>query len=51
MQNKTLKKKLVLKDNIKILLNKILITIIIFLIGMIAVKTSPTIKVSLQKNI
>lgn len=51
MPNKTLKKKLVLKDNIKILLSKTLLTIIIFLMGMILVKSTPSLKVSIQKNI
>lgn len=51
MPNKVLKKKLVLKDNIRRGISKILLTIIIFLIGMIVVKTSPTTKVTIQKNL
>ena len=35
MENKTVKKKLVLKKNVKIFINKLLLTMIIFIIGMI----------------
>lgn len=51
MPNKVLKKKLVLKNKIKKEISKILLTIIVFLIGMIIVKVNPTSKVILQKNI
>lgn len=51
MQNKVLKKKLILKKQIKQTLSKILITIIIFLIGMILTKTNPKYKIFIQENI
>lgn len=51
MPEKHIKKKLVLKNQVKKIINKILITIIIFLIGMILVKKEPNTKIFLQKNI
>lgn len=51
MPNKVLKKKLTLKKNIKIALTKVLVTVLIFLIGMILVKKNPQNKVFIQKNI
>lgn len=49
--NKTVKEKLVLKKSIRNALNKFLITVIIFLIGMIIVKQNPTLKSPLKENI
>ena len=49
--NKVLKKKLMLKKKIKIVLNKILLTIIIFLIGMILLKKNPSLKVIITENL
>lgn len=49
--NKTIKEKLVLKKSIRNVLNKVLITIIIFLIGMIAVKKNPTLKSQIKENV
>lgn len=49
--NKTVKEKLVLKKSIRNTLNKFLITIIIFLVGMIMVKQNPNLKKSLKENI
>ena len=46
-----MKKKLVLKKKIRIALNKFLITIIIFLLGMIVGKENPNMKKQIQKNI
>lgn len=51
MQQKVLKKKLVLKKQIKQLLSKVLLTIIIFLVGMIIVKDNPKTKIFIQENI
>lgn len=51
MSNKVLKKKLVLKKTIKNTITKTLITIIIFLIGMILVKQNPKNKILIQENI
>lgn len=51
MQHKQIKKRLILKRNIKILISKILITIIIFLIGMILVKSSEEYKNLIKKSI
>ncbi len=51
MPNKVLKKKLTLKNSIKTLLSKILLTTLIFLIGMILVKQNPKNKVFIQENI
>lgn len=51
MSNKVLKKKLVLKKYIKLIITKVLLTIIIFLIGMIIIKQNPKNKVFIQKNI
>ena len=51
MQNKVLKKKLILKKQIKHLISKTLIIIIIFLLGMIIVKENPKSKVFIKKHI
>ncbi len=51
MPHKTVKKKLVLKDSVKIVLSKVLITAIIFLIGMISLKQFPTTRIFIEKNI
>ena len=42
MPNKTTKKKLVLKKEIKVFLNKLLISIINFLTALISVKKTPS---------
>jgi len=49
--NKRIEEKLVLKKSIRKVLNKVLITIIIFLIGMIAVKKNPHLKETLKENV
>lgn len=49
--NKKLKAKLVLKKKVKILVSKILITIIIFLIGMIVMKENPNSKLLISTNL
>ena len=46
-----MKEKLVLRKEIKNLLNKLLLSIIIFLIGMILVKTNPKLKETIKKTI
>lgn len=51
MPNKTIKKKLVLKKEVKVFLNKLLISIIIFLIALISVKKTPTLKPVLKDKI
>lgn len=51
MPNKVLKKRLILKDNIRNFFSKTLLTIIIFLIGMITTKMYPTTKATIQKSI
>lgn len=51
MENKKLKKKLVLKQKIKIILTKIMLTIIVFLVGMIILKENPSTKKFIEKNI
>lgn len=51
MEKKTGKKKLVLKKSVRRFLNRILLTIIIFLIGLILVKQSPKIKTFVIENI
>lgn len=48
---KKLKKKLVLKSKIKNMMTKMLLTIIIFIIGMILIKANPDNKVIIQENI
>ena len=48
---KTIKKKLVLKRNIKVFLNKTLISIIIFLTALISIKKTPSLKVVLKEKI
>lgn len=48
---KTIKKKLVLKKEIKVFLNKLLISIIIFLTALISVKKTPTLKPLLKDKI
>lgn len=51
MQNKILKKKLILKNSIKRTISKVMLTIIIFLLGMITIKIKPTFKITIQENI
>lgn len=51
MQQKHLEKKLVLKKNIKIFISKTLISIIIFLIGMILIKSSNQTRSIIKQNI
>ena len=51
MSKKTLEKRYVLKTEIKILTLKILLTMIIFLLGMIIVKNNPENKLYLTKNL
>ena len=51
MANKTIKKKLVLKKEVKVFLNKLLISIIIFLIALISVKKTPTLKPVIKDKI
>lgn len=51
MSNKTIKKRLILKNEIKIITLKILLTTILFLTGMILIKQNPTNKVFITKNI
>lgn len=51
MQQKHIKKKLILKANIKKTISKCLLTIIIFLLGMISVKSSIKAKQLINKNI
>ena len=51
MPNKTTKKKLVLKKEIKVFLNKLLISIIIFLTALISVKKTPSLKPVLKDKI
>ena len=51
MENIRVKEKLKLKRNIKLLLNKTLLTIIIFLIGMIITKQNPNMKELIRYNI
>ena len=51
MKEKKIKEKLVLKKGISRILNKILISIIIFLIGMIGVKKNPNLKKNMEKEI
>lgn len=51
MATKVLKKKLILKKAIKSTITKILLTIIIFLLGMIYVKINPQNKITLQEVI
>ena len=46
-----MKERLVLRKEIKNLLNKLLLSIIIFLIGMILVKTNPKLKENIKKTI
>ena len=48
---KTIKKKLLLKKEIKVFLNKLLISIIIFLTALISVKKTPTLKPVLKDKI
>jgi len=49
--NKRVKEKLVLKKSIKKAISKFMLTIIIFLLGMISVKANPSLKKHLKKNI
>lgn len=49
MPNKVLKKKLTLKKKIRTALTRVLLTILIFLIGMILIKQIPKIRFLLKK--
>lgn len=49
--NKRIEERIVLKKSIKKALSKLMITIIIFLIGMITIKAHPSLKKDLQENI
>ena len=51
METKKVKNKLVLKKKFRVLLTKIMVTIIIFLIGLIAIKKYPNIKNYIIENI
>ena len=51
MENKKLKKKLVLKQKVKALVTKTMLTIIVFLIGMIILKENPSTKKLIEKNL
>lgn len=51
MDKKTVRKKLVLKKNIRRFLTRLMLTIIIALIGLIAIKSSPNIKKIIVKNV
>lgn len=51
MQNKVLKKRLILKKQIRQALTKTLLTIIVLLIGMITIKDNPKTKILIQENI
>ena len=51
MYNKTVKRKLVLKANVKKFLNRLLATALIFLAGMICVKKDITFKEKITKVI
>ena len=49
--NITVKKKLVLKESVKVFINKVLITILIFLVGMILVKDNSKYKNMIINNV
>ena len=49
--NKRIEKRLVLKKSIRTALNKLLLSIIVFLIGMILVKQNPKLKTPIQVNL
>ncbi len=51
MERKTVKKKLVLKRSVRNFLTRFLLTIIIFLIGLILIKKDPNLKPTFIKNI
>ena len=51
MNTKRIEKRLVLKDNVKRKINKLLVLIIIFLIGMILVKKDPSLKSKIKDNL
>ena len=51
MQRKTIKKKLILKRDIKILLSKTLISIIIFLLSSILIKKYPEYKLTIKTKV
>lgn len=51
MENKSLKKKIILKKKVKKTISNILITIIIFLLGMITVKINPMFKNTINEKI
>ena len=49
--NRRVEKKLVLKKSIRKKINKLLYTIIIFLLGMIATKNNPSLKETIKTNV
>ncbi len=51
MQQKTVKKKLVLKSSIRNFITRVLLAIIVFLIGLILIKQNPNLKTTFIKNI
>ena len=51
MKKKYIKEKLILKKKVKIILSKFLITIIIFLIGLICIKKDVSLKDIIKENI
>lgn len=51
MPNKVLKKKLILKKQVKVFITRILLTVLLFLVGMIIVKQNPKNKILIQENI
>lgn len=51
MEKKTIKKKMVLKKNIRIILTKIMLVIIITLITLISIKANPKLKIIIKDNV
>ncbi len=51
MPRKTIKKKLILKKDVKVFLNKLLLSILIFLITLISVKKTPSLKQVIKEKI
>ena len=51
MQTKTVKKKLVLKRSVKQFITRFLVSIIVFLVGLILIKGNPNLKTNFLKNI
>ncbi len=49
--NRRVEEKIVLKKKVKVLLSKVLLSIILLLIGMISIKEKPSLKVKLQETI